>query len=238
MVRKINSKVYDDDVVRQGLKYQIDNYYEPNIPSQKRRIDIIVDLLEPKRDEKILDIGCGVGTFAYASACKKAFGFGADYSFESIRFAKILADKYNTDQNSFFVTANALYLPYKDNSFNKIVIADFIEHITDKEKDILLKEAKRVLKPQGKGVIFTPNLIRENIGEIYQKLRHAVFKTSIPVTDLHYGLISRNKFEKLLKINGFEFEFCYADTTRPFLSKIPLFNHLLALNLIWKIKKI
>lgn len=94
-----------------------------------------------------------------------------------------------------------------------------------------------MLKPQGEGIVFTPNAIRESVGAAYWKIRNLLFKDKIPKTDLHYGLISRRRFESMLKENNFKFSFCFADTTRPYLASIPLINNLLALNLIWKIKK-
>lgn len=238
MAQEINAEVYDQNILQEGLQVQIDNYYQPISLAQKRRIDIVVNLLDPKPNERILDIGCGVGTFVYAAAKRKAIGFGLDYSHESLKAAKILSERFGTKPNSFFTTASALSLPYKDNCFDKVVVADFIEHITDAEKKILLKEIKRVLKPAAVGVIFTPNAIREDIGAVYCKLRQVLFKRKVPSTDLHYGLISRSGFEKMLKQNNFKFSFEYTDTTRPYLAKIPGLKHLIALNLVWKIKKI
>ncbi|MFH1062923.1 MAG: class I SAM-dependent methyltransferase [Candidatus Omnitrophota bacterium] len=237
MAREINAEVYDQNVLAEGLQVQIDNYYQPKTIAQKRRINIVVKSLDPKPNEKVLDIGCGVGTFAFAAAKKKSYGFGIDYSHESLKIAKILAKRFKTNNSSAFVTASALNLPYKDSCFDKVVIADFIEHITDAEKKILLKEIYRVLKPGGLGVVFTPNAIREYWGEVYCKLKHVLFKKSVPNTDLHYGLINRSGFESLLRQGNFKFSFKYVDTTRPYLANIPFLNHLLALNLLWKIKK-
>jgi len=237
MSREINAEVYNQNVLQEGLQVQIDNYYQPKYISQKRRIDIISGLLDPQPGQKIIDIGCGVGTFVYAAAKQKAIAYGLDYSHESLKIAKVLSEKFNTEITSEFVTGSALSLPYKDSSFDKVVIADFIEHITDAEKEILLKEVHRVLKHQAEGIIFTPNAIREKIGDAYWSIRHLLFKHRIPQTDLHYGLIHRGGFESMLKKNSFKFSFQYADTTRPYLAQMPIMNHLLALNLIWKIKK-
>ncbi|MBU1086347.1 MAG: class I SAM-dependent methyltransferase [Candidatus Omnitrophica bacterium] len=238
MAREINAKVYDQNVLVEGLQVQIDNYYQPKTLAQKRRIEIVVDLLDPQPNQKILDVGCGVGTFAYAAAKQNSMVYGLDYSHESLKVAKLLAKRFKTEQNSVFVTASALSLPFKDSCFDKVVIADFVEHITDPEKKLLLEEIVRVLKPGGEGVIFTPNAIRESIGEIYSKLKYLIFKEKIRKTDLHYGLISRRKFELILKQHNFKFSFKCADTTRPYLAGIFLLRNLLALNLIWKIKKL
>jgi len=237
MAREINSKIYDENVLNEGLQVQIDNYYEPTIASQKRRIEIIIEKLAPGAGEHILDLGCGVGTFAYQSALKGANVYGIDYSYESIKVANTLAKRFNTLDRSFFLTGNALKLPYKDNIFDKIVCADFIEHITDSEKEILLKEIRRVLKMDGIAVIFTPNGIREDLGLLYSKLKNVLFKEKVKVSDLHYGLISRHKFEKMLERSGFTFSHFYNDTTRPYLANIPICNQMLALNLLWIIRK-
>ncbi|MFH1459650.1 MAG: class I SAM-dependent methyltransferase [Candidatus Omnitrophota bacterium] len=237
MQREINAQVYDQNVLLEGIQTQIDNYYEPKSLAQQRRIKIVMSVLAAQAEEKILDIGSGVGTFAYAGAKCKAVVFGIDYSHESMKVATLLADKFNTKNKSFFITASALALPYQNACFDKIVCADFIEHITDTEKNKLLTEIYRVLKPSGMGVIFTPNLIREKIGKIYHRIRNLLFKTRIPETDLHFGLITKSCFDVMLKNNGFNFDFFYADTTRPYLAKIPFLNNFLALNLIWIIRK-
>jgi len=52
------------------------------------------------------------------------------------------------------------------------------------------------VKPGGLMVIFTPNKIRERIGDCYWTARHLLFKDRIPFNDLHYGLITRGKFGK------------------------------------------
>ena len=134
MKRRIDAHVYDENIQREGIQVQIDNYYQPKTLPQQRRIKIVIDILNPQANEKILDIGSGAGTFAYASAQKGSIAFGVDYSHESMKVATQLANEFNTNQRSFFTTASALELPYQDNSFDKIVCADFIERITNKEK--------------------------------------------------------------------------------------------------------
>jgi ubiquinone/menaquinone biosynthesis C-methylase UbiE len=57
-----------------------------------------------------------------------------------------------------YVLGDALTLPFKENSFDAVVIKDAIEHNTDIEK--LLLSVKRVLKPS----LFTP--VRPFVGLI------------------------------------------------------------------------
>jgi ubiquinone/menaquinone biosynthesis C-methylase UbiE len=238
MDKELDSKIYDRGILNQGMQFQIDNYYQPKEISMIRRVNIVLKELNIIGGEKILDIGCGVGTFAFHTAKKGAISFGIDYSYQSIKMAVKLCTKFNIKGKSYFLVSNAFNLPFRDNSFDKIVASDFIEHITYKGKDKFLREVYRLLKPTGLVVIFTPNGIRERIGEIYWRVRHCLWGNEIPVAPLHYGLTTRGEFECLLKNYKFSFRLIYRDVMRPCLAKIPLLRKFLALNLLWILKKI
>lgn len=236
-MKKITSATYDAHVMEQGADFQVRSYYEPTEASEKRRIAIILDHLDPRRGEKILDVGCGVGTFVFHSAKRGADGLGVDYSKESVRMARQLVGRYTIAGSARFVAAEVFHLPFKDSAFDKITAVDFIEHIRLEEKDFFLSEVRRVLKDNGIVIIFTPNKIREDIGAFYWGARHLFFRHKVPKNDLHYGLINKADFEKLLKKNGFSFDFHYYDTTKPCLAMWPLLKHFLSLNLLWVIHK-
>ena len=235
-MRDISAGVYDELILRQGVQFQIDTYYETKDSAGKRRIKTVLEALNPKAGEKVLDIGCGVGAFAFHCGTLTGFSVEIDYSFESLRAASEICKRYAQRAHTKFVVANAVELPFKGGSFDKIVSADFVEHITFDEKKQLLNEMLRLIKQQGIIVIFTPNKIRKRIGEIYWKIRHMVFKDKIPFTDLHFGLTTRSAFEGLLKTRTLNFRLFYRDITRPYLARIPLLKRLLALNLLWVIK--
>jgi len=234
---EIDSRVYDSHIISQGLEFQVDKYYEPKERPMARRVSIVLQAINPKPQEKILDVGCGVGTFAFHCAKFKALAFGVDYSKESIKVAKELTKRYYVESHARFLVSDATRLPFKDSSFDKIVSADFIEHINLEDKNRLITEMLRVLKPQGGIVIFTPNLIREKIGALYWRFRHLLFRDKIPKTDLHFGLIDRRGFERLLKKNRLTFIFSYQDITRPYLAHLPFLRKFLSLNLLWVIKR-
>lgn len=233
----ITSKDYDDRIIAAGLKHQIDVYYEPKDLANKRRIEIVMEAIEPKPEEEILDVGCGVGTFAFHCAKMGARACGIDYSFESIKAANTLCARFGACQNATFAVGDATKLPFGDGYFDKIVAADFIEHMTLSEKEELVKEMRRVLKPEGMVVVFTPNGIREDMGAFYWRMRNILFKDNIPTTELHYGLTRRSEFEEICKKYDFKFKLRYFDTTRPYLARIPVLRNALALNLLWVMKK-
>jgi SAM-dependent methyltransferase len=100
--------------------------------------------LEGKR---ILDIGCGVGSFVRRlrefSPSVVGFDVDRDRVVEGGREVPGLA------------LAVGEHLPYADNTFDVVLLHEVLEHVTDDEAT--LRETKRVLAPAGKAVIFCPN---------------------------------------------------------------------------------
>jgi len=232
----ITLKDYDERIRMRPLQYQIDNYYEPKYRAQRERIDIILSYLKPKVKERILDVGCGVGTFAYYCAKKGAQAKGVDYSPASISAASLLTKRFGVSENVEFICCDAMKLPYPDLYFDKVVAADFIEHIDDAQKRETLLEMLRVLKPQGFIVVFTPNGLREWLGLIKAKLMKVsgVYQSE---TRLHYGLTNRFRFEKMLKGFNLIFKRKFFDVDKPYLAGVPILREILSLNILWIIKK-
>lgn len=168
-MKKITAAIYDAHVKAQRPQAQIDAYYEPKEIFNKRRIDNVLGHLDPQPLEKILDIGCGVGTFVFHSAKKGAHCFGLDYSMESLKMGRGLVASFVVTGEAHFVLGEAMHLPFMNSIFDKITAIDFIEHIDMEEKDELLFEVSRALKDDGLAVIFTPNKIREDLGELDRK---------------------------------------------------------------------
>lgn len=233
--KPISSYDYDERISAQSLQFQIDNYYDPKDQAQRARIDIVLSILQPKEGEKVLDVGCGVGTFVYHCAKKGAKAVGIDYSRESINVARQLAERFGVSANVEFIHCDAKSLPYPDMSFDKVVAVDFIEHIEDSQKRDALLEMLRVLKPGGFIIIFTPNGLREWLRSIKTKLAR-IFGLYQPQTRLHYGLINRFKFERILKGMDLVFIRKFFDIQNPYLTKIPVFKEILSLNLLWIIR--
>lgn len=115
------------------------------------RRQILRQTLSNKSGLKILDIGCGTGeTLTFLdNYLDKPKLYGIDNSQVAINFAKKRGHKN-------IRKVNALELPYKSNSFDYILLLDVIEHIEDDSS--LLKEAKRVLKKNGRIIITAPAL--------------------------------------------------------------------------------
>jgi ubiquinone/menaquinone biosynthesis C-methylase UbiE len=235
--RPVTAKDYDERIQSQSLQFQIDNYYQPKEFWARNRIDNVLNLLNPHTGEFILDIGCGVGTFSYRVALARGRAVGIDYSLESLRIARELIGKFGVSKNVNFIVANATQLPFKARIFDKIVCADFIEHIGLSDKALLVDEMRRIIKENGLIIISTPNSLRERLGCIKRWLLCFLQRKPIIETRLHFGLTNRFGFEKLLSQNKFSFKRYYFDESRPLLAKLPLLKEILSLRILWKVWK-
>lgn len=102
--------------------------------------------------DKVLD--CATGTGDLAIEFKKAVGhqgevLGTDFCKEMIEHAPAKADKAQLVVN--FEVADAMDLPYEDNSYDIASIAFGIRNVDDPL--VCLKEMARVVKPGGKVVV-------------------------------------------------------------------------------------
>lgn len=235
--KPVTERDYDERILSQSLEFQIDNYYEPKDNSLKLRIEAVLSFLKPLPGEVILDAGCGVGTFAYRCAKAGAKAYGADYSPRSVETAEKLAARFGYGGKIEYVCCDVCgRMPYPDGFFDKIVAADFIEHIDLRQKEALMREMARVLKRSGEIVIFTPNAVREKLGALKSAFMKAIGGRSSE-TRLHYGLTDRFSFEKMLKAGGFKFRRYFIDVSRPYLARMPALNEALSLDILWVVTR-
>jgi O-antigen/teichoic acid export membrane protein len=92
------------------------------------------------RSESVLDVGCSEGFFL-GDLETTGLRVGIDNDFERLRIGK----KTRPDVN--FVYADASKLPFRQDSFQAIVLIGVLPYI--KNPEIILSEARRVLKPYG-----------------------------------------------------------------------------------------
>ena len=105
---------------------------------------ILLKYLNPKKGEKILDLGCGEGCYMKEIEQYTKDVIGIDNSrgvVEKVSNPKILC-------------ADGTSLPFDSLTFDKIYSLNTIEHIADLEK--LFSEVSRVLKPGGIAVFLYP----------------------------------------------------------------------------------
>lgn len=125
------------------------------------RLQQALDSADVQKDMRTLDIGCGRGEIVSHCAMKGAFAYGLDYARTPVELAQdCLKTVLGSDHSNKtgLSQADATRLPFRSNSFDRIFMLDFVEHLYPDDLIRAMNEAYRVLKPEGKIVIHTqPN---------------------------------------------------------------------------------
>lgn len=106
-------------------------------------------LKELKAGDSILDIGCGKGEFFEFLLNRGMHFTGIDIGKSGIQYDR---EKF---PEGIFVLYDGKKLPFDDNSFDKVVSMEVLEHVDDLEN--FISEAKRVCKVGGKVIGTTPH---------------------------------------------------------------------------------
>lgn len=130
--------------------------------------------------KSVLDIACGEGYGAHMLSCVAKSVVAVDISFETLARA---VKKYRRPGLSFF-QGNAAAIPLVDNAVDLVSSFETIEHLAEQED--MIREIRRVLRPEGLLIISTPDKYEYSDLTGYQNAYH--------VKELY-----RNEFEALLK---------------------------------------
>ena len=119
----------------------------------KCRARNIIEGLELKHGDNILDIGCGDGYYLHLL---KNLGLKLDLTGTDYDEAGLKKARNNLGKNIPLKQGNLMRkLPFKTNTFDKAVMSEVAEHLPDDVKG--LKEVRRVLKKDGVLVLTVPN---------------------------------------------------------------------------------
>lgn len=151
-VRSVPPEEYDA-----GYYELLSREYLLNDVWSMKRIQDVVTMARPQSGERILDAGCGWGTYSIEAFKRGAQVCGIDYSIDAIRTSRRLAETVLGRNDIDFRVASVTAIPYRNGSFDKIICADLAEHISRNEFQLLLLEAHRVLREGGLLCLSTPN---------------------------------------------------------------------------------
>jgi SAM-dependent methyltransferase len=138
------------------------------------------DILGLKSGDKILDLGCGFGRHAYEAARRGAQVVALDAGADEVdgvlgTFAAMVqaGELKESTTHVAVIQGDALNLPFADNTFNRVICSEVLEHIpSDKEA---MAELARVLKPGGTMAItvprFGPELINWALSDEYHMVK-------------------------------------------------------------------
>jgi SAM-dependent methyltransferase len=139
----------------------------------------------------ILDLGCGGGTRYLA---QKGTVAGLDLSFASLKKTPGFYDQA--------VQADALNLPFPDDTFDLVTSSFAFEHFLPAEKPALLSQIYRVLKPGGR-IIFLFDCDNHNALFRWLKKEETWYQEGIVENDHHYGLQWASVNLGLIEQSGF-----------------------------------
>lgn len=107
---------------------------------------------------RVLDVACGAGFGLEMLRRAGADAIGVDYSTEPLRAIRrrgAATQLINANEAMEVVQADAARLPLRSQSMNLVVSFETIEHVPDAAA--LVREVRRVLMPNGRLVLSTPN---------------------------------------------------------------------------------
>lgn len=129
--------------------------------AQNRLTDLLISKLRVRSGMRVLDLGCGVGV----PALRLARATGADVvgitvSREQVRKATATTEAQNMADQVSFQYADAMDMPFPDESFDAVFALESIVHMPDRGR--VFREVRRVLGRGGQ-VVLTDLLVRAPI---------------------------------------------------------------------------
>jgi|TARA_B110001454_G_scaffold36205_1_gene35727 SAM-dependent methyltransferase len=125
------------------------------------------DRLGAKPGDLVLDMGCGAGRHAFETVRRGCRIVALDQSLEELidvrnTFAAMIeAGELHDQVQGQPVSADALKLPFADETFDRIICSEVLEHIPDDQTAI--GELARVLRPGGSIAVTVPAWVAEKI---------------------------------------------------------------------------
>ena len=121
------------------------------------------DRLQLKPDDRLLDLGCGEGRHVISAyLAEKIDAVGVDLSIKDLQTAWARCNDFPPSGNKkslLLSVANGMRLPFPDESFDKLICSEVLEHLPDYHS--VLSEIHRVVKQGGILALSVPRFFPE-----------------------------------------------------------------------------
>lgn len=191
--------------------------------SLKRKARRILLELAPKKNEKILDVGCGDGYYVLlASQLEEIFGVGLEYepknltaaerNFKNlkIKYQRLTRWKNNLKEGIYLILGDVNKMSFKSNYFDKVIMSEVAEHL---HNDLTgLKEVYRCTKKGGILLLTVPNqnypFLWDPINWVLERFLNIHIKDGFwsGIWNQHIRLYTKEQISKVIQKSGFKIE--------------------------------
>lgn len=187
----------------------------------KKGTDWLLKHVELNSQSNVLVVACNQGATMLQIA--QTYGcsvIGIDNNQSIVNQANKQFKKHHLDHLLMAQLGNAIHLPFENNTFDVIINESMLTMVPNINKQLILKEYTRLLKPKGKLLTHDIYLTSSNESinrEMTQRLRHAINLSVSPLNELEWvtlledfdfiveystGKITLSSFKELLKDEG------------------------------------
>ena len=161
-------------------------------PGGKLATDWLIEQGQFSSDKKILEVACNMGTTTIELAKKYGCQITAvDLDTKALEQAHLAAAKAGVEEFVTFEKANAMKLPYEDDTFDIVINEAMLTMQTEKGKAKCMEEYYRVLKPGG--VLLTHDVMLKQKDEaVREELSRAINVNVGPLTEGSWIQLARS----------------------------------------------
>ncbi|MEQ9569233.1 MAG: methyltransferase domain-containing protein [Longimicrobiales bacterium] len=170
-------------------------------PFQRYRVERVLAIATPSPEDRVVDLGCGWGTFEWVLGGRVQEMVGVDFSERSIELCRerLARDPLPAVR---FVRADAGDTGLEGGAYDLVICADLFEHLYPDDSARVAREAFRLLRPGGRFSVWTPH--RGHILEVLKNNR-----ILLKPDPSHVDYKSMERLRALLGNAGFEIERAY-----------------------------
>ena len=170
-------------------------------PFQRYRVQKVLDIYMPMSGQRVVDFGCGWGTFGFELSHRVAEVVGIDFSEKSIELCNSRLES-DPRENLTFLCADAGDTGLEAESYDVVIAADLFEHLYPEDSTRVVEEAYRILKPGGRFSVWTPHR-----GHFLEVLKNRDILIKRDISHVDYKSLARLK--DMMEQAGFGIERAY-----------------------------